>query len=230
MPQFRALSHSLLESVSSSTCRLMYDLQPRFDLSTVRDRMSTMAKGYSFVAEPANHLADAFLALSELLSKALQQLTKSTVSQAFGTHVYRQLSIAITEKHVRQIKNPFNRHDDRTKSADISVAFAWQSGHRPMERGTTYGLDGAFPASLQPSLLQLYKWASSEWHRFLQLERLEQPKSAPLPDRIAQPRACPQLNLDFPRSDKGRTYHRSTSCLPSYPRSRSRSAASTAAL
>jgi len=46
--------------------------------------------------------------------------------------------------------------------------FAWQSGHRPLQRGTGYGIDGAYPDSLQPALLRVYYWASTEWHRFLQ--------------------------------------------------------------
>jgi len=33
-----------------------------------------------------------------------------------------------------------------------------------------YGLDSAFPDSLQPALLGVYEWASSEWHKFLKLE------------------------------------------------------------
>jgi hypothetical protein len=31
----------------------------------------------------------------------------------------------------------------------------------------TYGIDGAFPDSLQPALLRVYRWASVEWHKFL---------------------------------------------------------------
>lgn len=73
------------------------------------------------------------------------------------------------KKHVKQVANPFNQHDDKSKEADINVSFAWQSGHRPLQRGTTYGLDGAFPNSLQPALLRVYEWASNEWHEFLQL-------------------------------------------------------------
>ncbi|PVH91702.1 hypothetical protein DM02DRAFT_663702 [Periconia macrospinosa] len=59
---------------------------------------------------------------------------------------------------------------DRSTEADINVVFAWQSGHRPLQRGTTYGIDGAFPDSLQPALLRIYEWASNEWHKFLQLQ------------------------------------------------------------
>ncbi|EAQ93900.1 hypothetical protein CHGG_02135 [Chaetomium globosum CBS 148.51] len=76
---------------------------------------------------------------THVLSGALRRLTESTVGRAFGTHVYRQLSIAVTEKHVRQIRNPFDRHNDRRRDADGGVAFAWQSGHRPWQRACISG-------------------------------------------------------------------------------------------
>ena len=65
---------------------------------------------------------------------------------------------------------PFNRCDDKSADADIEVAFAWQSGHRPNQRGTNYGIDAAYPDSLQPALLRVYQWASREWHCFLGLD------------------------------------------------------------
>jgi hypothetical protein len=86
-----------------------------------------------------------------------------------NSQLFRQLSIGITEKHVREIHKPFNRYDDKGFDADLNVAFAWQSGHRPLQRRTTYGLDGAFPTRLQPALLRAYEWASTRWHEFLQL-------------------------------------------------------------
>jgi hypothetical protein len=110
---------------------------------------------------------------TSILSKILLEQTISTLGFPVGVEVYRQLSIAVTEKHVKQIANPFNQHDDKSKEADINVSFAWQSGHRPLQRGTTYGLDGAFPDSLQPALLRIYEWASNEWHEFLQLQRTD---------------------------------------------------------
>ncbi len=81
--------------------------------------------------------------------------------------LYRQLSISITEKHVKQLAKPFNRYDDESESADPNIVFAWQSGHRPRQRATTYGLDGAFPSRMQPALLNIYEWASVEWHQYL---------------------------------------------------------------
>lgn len=107
---------------------------------------------------------------ADVLTKALKSLTSSVCGTAFGVQIYRQLSIAITERHIKSICRPFNRYDDKSADADIEVAFAWQSGHRPIQRGTSYGIDAAYPDSLQPALLRVYQWASREWHRFLGLD------------------------------------------------------------
>jgi hypothetical protein len=101
------------------------------------------------------------------LTRALRQYTQAVFQLPLGVQLYRQISIAITEKHVKHILKPLNLNDDRSPSADLEVCFAWQSGHRPIQRGTTYGLDGAFPDSLQPALLMVFKYASTEWHRFI---------------------------------------------------------------
>lgn len=107
---------------------------------------------------------------SDALTSALKKITADVVGTSFGVQIYRQLSIAVTEKHVKQIEQPFNRYDDTTVGADIGVVFAWQSGHRPMQRGTSYGIDGAYPDSLQPALLRIYRWASRQWHEFLEIQ------------------------------------------------------------
>ncbi|KJZ69022.1 hypothetical protein HIM_11581 [Hirsutella minnesotensis 3608] len=106
-------------------------------------------------------------------SGRLNLVTKRVTSQIWETSVtsqkLRQLCIGITEKHVREVHQNFNRFDDRSEKAHRNVIFAWQSGHRPLQRGSTYGLDGAFPTTMQPQLLELYSWASSRWHEFLHL-------------------------------------------------------------
>jgi hypothetical protein len=107
---------------------------------------------------------------SDALTSALKKITADVVGTSFGVQIYRQLSIAVTEKHVKQIEQPFNRYDDTTVGADIGVVFAWQSGRRPMQRGTSYGIDGAYPDSLQPALLRIYRWASRQWHEFLEVQ------------------------------------------------------------
>lgn len=109
----------------------------------------------------------------QMLTNALKALTKSVCGLSFGVQIYRQLSIAVTEKHVKQVSKPFNRYDDKTVAADIEVAYSWQSGHRPIQRGATYGIDGAFPDSLQPALLRVYRWASEEWQIFMNLGNVQ---------------------------------------------------------
>jgi hypothetical protein len=37
-----------------------------------------------------------------------------------------------------------------------------------MQRGTSYGIDAAYPDSLQPALLRVYRWVSCRWHEFLE--------------------------------------------------------------
>jgi hypothetical protein len=104
------------------------------------------------------------------MTSALRRLTREVAGLDIGVQTYRQLSIAVTEKHLAHLSSPFNRYDDKTGNARLEVAFAWQSGHRPLQRGTSYGIDAAFPDSLQPALLRVYRWASNEWHRFLDKE------------------------------------------------------------
>jgi hypothetical protein len=102
------------------------------------------------------------------LTSALKRLTRDLARLEIGVRSYRQLSIAVTEKYLAHISSPFNRHEDKSGNAQLEVAFAWQSGHRPLQRGTSYGIDAAFPDPLQPALLRVYKRASGEWHRFLE--------------------------------------------------------------
>ncbi|RSL44777.1 hypothetical protein CEP54_014543 [Fusarium duplospermum] len=103
------------------------------------------------------------------VTRVLRMASKQAWNWEINARISRQLAIGITEKHVREVHSPFNRYDDRSIDADLNVAFAWQSGHRPLQRGITYGLDGAYPHQLQPSLLRAYEWASTRWHEFLHL-------------------------------------------------------------
>ncbi|KAL6229242.1 hypothetical protein BDW75DRAFT_245912, partial [Aspergillus navahoensis] len=95
--------------------------------------------------------------------------TQKVWGQTANPRQYRQLSIGITEKHVRGAQLAIDLTDDTTPDANPDVVYAWQSGHRPRERAQTYGLDGAFPTKLQPALLRAYARASHAWHEFLQL-------------------------------------------------------------
>ena len=76
----------------------------------------------------------------------------------------------MNERHLKSICRPFNRYDDKSANADIEVAFAWQSGHSVNAIASPSLNWSAFPDSLQPALLRLYKWASRQWHGFLRLD------------------------------------------------------------
>jgi hypothetical protein len=101
------------------------------------------------------------------LTSALKKATQEVWREPVNSRLFRQICIGITEKHVAEVHKPFNRFDDESSMADRNVVFSWQSGHRPMQRASTYGLDGAFPSKLQPALLRVYEWASVRWHEFL---------------------------------------------------------------
>ena len=100
----------------------------------------------------------------------LQEYTQKAPGFSIGCRLFRQITIAITEKHVTSISRLFDRYDDQSGEATSSVGFAWQSGHRPNERGARYGIDGAFPDRLQPSLLNIYREVSRMWQHFLKLD------------------------------------------------------------
>lgn len=94
---------------------------------------------------------------SIVLTKALQKYTRGIYGRGFGFQTYRQLAIAVTERHMKQNIMAFDCFNDRLYHANVDVASACQSGHRQFERLRTYGLDGAFPASLQPAPLRAYR-------------------------------------------------------------------------
>jgi hypothetical protein len=121
------------------------------------------------------------------LTAILKKATAEVWGQAVNAQLLRQLAIGITEKHVQEVHKPFNRYDDKGAGADMNVVFAWQSGHRPLQRATTYGLDGAFPTKLQPALLRVYEWASIRWHEFLHQPSKVMPQSREI-EMIDRPR------------------------------------------
>ncbi|EGU72775.1 hypothetical protein FOXB_16716, partial [Fusarium oxysporum f. sp. conglutinans Fo5176] len=101
------------------------------------------------------------------LTSILKQATSEVWQREVNIRIFRQIAISVTEKHIREVHSPLNIYDDTTADADLNAALSWQSGHRPLQRGITYGLDGAFPNRLQPALLRSYEWASTRWHEFI---------------------------------------------------------------
>lgn len=103
------------------------------------------------------------------LTQSLRRYSEGVIGQPINYRLYRQLAIAILEKHVPRLLQPFDIHDDTNPYMMLHSVRAWQSGHRPRQRAAYYGHDGALPTSLSPALLEAYIWFSTLWHRFLGL-------------------------------------------------------------
>ncbi|KJK87120.1 hypothetical protein H633G_09028 [Metarhizium anisopliae BRIP 53284] len=136
---------------------------------------------------------------AERMTAVLNAAARQLWQQGLTSRIYRQVAIGITEKHVREVYTPFNRYDDRSATCDSNAVFAWQSGHRLSERAATYGLDGAYPHQLQPSLLRAYEVVSTLWHEFIQQESKNSPfpkkeHSAAADDQLAQAKAIITLS------------------------------------
>ena len=150
---------------------------------------------------------------SDVLTKALKTLMHGICGVAFGVQVYRQLSVAVTERHIKQIRRPFNKYEDKSTDADINVAFAWQSAHRPIKRGIAYGIDGAYPDLLQPALLRVYQWASEEWHKFLAINEFERQSLAASGGSASSPRSKRRAST-LPKGHRATRQRRSISPPP----------------
>ncbi|KAH8749809.1 hypothetical protein BGZ57DRAFT_1019545 [Hyaloscypha finlandica] len=127
-----------------------------------------------------NMLHDEYFHASDFAAPSPRQrllFQSKHMGQPVSSRLFRQITIGIAEKHVLEVHQPFNRYDDRSDRADRNVVFSWQSGHRPIQRARSYGLDGAFPSQLQPALLRIYEWASVRWHEFLHQPSRVMPQS-----------------------------------------------------
>ena len=139
---------------------------------------------------------------SNTLSTELSRLSRSIphLSIAINAQIYRQLSVAIADHHITGGAASFDRADESTASQNDAIGFAWQSGHRPRQRYSTYGLDGAFPDKLQPALLRIYLDVSKKWHAFLKKDNADAPTPIDLPPTDSAPPAPPLQPLPQKRS------------------------------
>lgn len=55
----------------------------------------------------------------------------------------------------------------------LSRLFSFQTGHNPATHTGAYALDRAYPAKLQPDLVERYLHISGAWHQFLAINREE---------------------------------------------------------
>ena len=70
------------------------------------------------------------------MSHALRKSSQPFLDFHLNGRLCRQLTIAMTEKHIKGTIH-FDRYNDRSRHVGIEAVFAWQSGHRPVQRERT---------------------------------------------------------------------------------------------
>jgi antitoxin component of RelBE/YafQ-DinJ toxin-antitoxin module len=106
---------------------------------------------------------------SSACSKLLQQSTpECPILLRF--QIYRQIAVAISKKHLPDIVQPFDPHTRRGHDGLLRL-LSFQTGHNPATHAGAYALDRAYPAKLQPDLVEQYLEISKVWHQFLDIAK-----------------------------------------------------------
>jgi hypothetical protein len=88
---------------------------------------------------------------------------------AFNIANYRQITVAIAKKHIKDIAGVFDMLHNTTATA-YELIVAWQTTHSIRVNLSQYGLEKAYPTKLQPALIEQYRRVSQHWHRFLKFD------------------------------------------------------------
>ena len=80
--------------------------------------------------------------------------------------IYRQIVVSISKKHIPALQQPFDPNTPNDYNGFLSL-LSFQTGHKPSTRAGAYGLDRAYPAKLQPDLIERYFQNSLVWHQFV---------------------------------------------------------------
>jgi superfamily II DNA helicase RecQ len=113
--------------------------------------------------------------IKDQLSVAMARATAKHLGERLTVSSWRQVAIAIGDKHLRKATKIW--HDEEDEEG-VAVAeddpyghiLTHQSGHGSLAAHNHYAIDGAFLAQLGPDLVQMYSQASRVWHTFLGLE------------------------------------------------------------
>lgn len=74
--------------------------------------------------------------------------------------------VAVSKKHLPSIIQPFDPNTPREYDGLLRL-LSFQTGHNPATHAGAYALDRAYPAKLQPDLVERYFHTSRVWHQFL---------------------------------------------------------------
>jgi hypothetical protein len=110
---------------------------------------------------------------SPACSKTLEQSTAGCpVRLNFQT--YRQIAVAVSKKHLPGLTQPFDPNTPNDYGGFLRL-LSFQTGHNPSTHASAYALDRAYPAKLQPELVERYFEGSRTWHRFLAVAEEKDP-------------------------------------------------------
>lgn len=97
-------------------------------------------------------------------SKSLQQAT-TECPITLNLQIYRQIAVSISKKHIPALLQPFDPNTPKDYNGFLHL-LSFQTGHNPSTHAGAYALDRAYPAKLQPDLIDRYFDNSFTWHRF----------------------------------------------------------------
>ncbi|KAH9859292.1 hypothetical protein J1614_012179 [Plenodomus biglobosus] len=100
-------------------------------------------------------------------SKSLQQATPECPI-TLNLQVYRQIAVSISKKHIPALLQPFDPNMPKDYDGFLHL-LSFQTGHNPSTHAGAYALDRAYPAKLQPDLIDRYFESSFIWHRFARI-------------------------------------------------------------
>jgi hypothetical protein len=110
---------------------------------------------------------------SPACSKTLEQSTAGCpVRLNFQT--YQQITVAVSKKHLPGLTQPFDPNTLNNYGRFLQL-LSFQTGHNPSTHASAYALNQAYPAKLQPELVERYFEGSRTWHQFLAIAKEKDP-------------------------------------------------------
>jgi hypothetical protein len=110
---------------------------------------------------------------SPACSKTLEQsMVGCPVRLNFQT--YQQIAVAVSKKHLPGLTQPFDPNTPNNYGGFLQL-LSFQTRHNPSTHASAYALNQAYPAKLQPELVERYFEGSRTWHQFLAVAEEKDP-------------------------------------------------------
>lgn len=102
---------------------------------------------------------------------------------------YRQISVAMSKRHIPHLLKPFDPHTPNDLDGFLRL-LSFQTGHKPATHAGAYALERAFPAKLQPDLIHRYMENSDVWQKFLMIGKDDYIEFEMPPTLLDEPPLC----------------------------------------